>query len=181
MQTHAHSTEHDATSAALGTNARGLNEMALATSINEWLTFRLAGEEYGIDILSVQEIRSYERPTRMVNTPAMVKGVINLRGVIVPILDMRIKFNLPAVEYNDFTVVIVLNVGKLVVGMVIDSVSDVISLQPEQIKPVPHLTGSQASDHLIGIGNLDQRTLLLLDIEHMLTSEEMGLVAPSVQ
>lgn len=181
MQTQAHSSEHDASSAALGTNTSGLQEMALATSINEWLTFRLAGEEYGIDILSVQEIRSYERPTRMVNTPAMVKGVINLRGVIVPILDMRIKFNLPAVEYNEFTVVIVLNVGTLVVGMVIDSVSDVISLQPEQIKPVPHLTGSQASDHLIGIGNLDQRTLLLLDIEHMLTSDEMGLVAPSVQ
>ena len=181
MQTQTHTSDTTAISAALGTAAHSLSEMAAATAVNEWLTFRLAGEEYGIDILSVQEIRSYERPTRMVNTPAMVKGVVNLRGVIVPIVDMRIQFNLPEVEYNEFTVVIVLNVGKLVVGMVIDSVSDVITLQPSQIKPVPHLTGGQASDHLIGIGNLEQRTLLLLDIEHMLTSEEMGLIAPTVQ
>lgn len=106
-----------------------------ATSIREFLAFKLGNEEYGMDILRVQEIRSYEEPTRMANMPAFIKGVINLRGVIVPITDMRIKFNLAQVCYNTFTVVIVLNIGKQVVGMVVDGVSDVISLTAEQRRP----------------------------------------------
>jgi purine-binding chemotaxis protein CheW len=108
----------------------------------EFLTFRLGAEEYGIDILRVQEIRSYEPPTRIANAPSFIKGVVNLRGVIVPIIDLRLKLNCDTAEYNDFTVVIVLNVRGRVVGAVVDSVSDVLELSHEQIKPAPELSSS---------------------------------------
>ena len=121
--------------AAASANAGVLS--ATLNAIREFLAFKLGSEEYGIDILRVQEIRSYEQPTRMANAPAFLKGVINLRGVIVPIVDMRMKFNLDKVDYDGFTVVIVLNIGKQVVGMVVDGVSDVITLTPEQLRPVP--------------------------------------------
>ena len=149
----------------------------LALAIREFLAFKLGAEEYGMDILRVQEIRSYEAPTRMVNTPAYILGVINLRGVIVPILDMRIKFNLAQVSYDTFTVVIVLNIGKQVVGMVVDGVSDVITLTPEQLRPVPEFSSTIGSDHLLAIGSVQDRMLILLDIEKLMTSAEMGLVA----
>src|SRR5262245_53933128 len=103
----------------------------------EFLTFRLGAEEYGIDILRVQEIRSYEAPTRIANAPAFIKGVVNLRGVIVPIVDLRLKLGCESAEYNHFTVVIVLNVRGRVVGAVVDSVSDVLELNGEQIRPAP--------------------------------------------
>ncbi len=151
------------------------------TSIREFLAFKLGNEEYGIDILRVQEIRSYEEPTRMANAPAFIKGVINLRGVIVPIVDMRMKFHLAQVNYDSFTVVIVLNIGQQVVGMVVDGVSDVITLAPEQLRPVPELSASVASDHLLAIGSLGDRMLILLDIEKLMGSAEMGLVAPVIQ
>src|SRR5882757_8525757 len=110
---------------------------ATATKVNEFLTFKLGGQEYGIDILKVQEIRGYDTVTRIANAPAFIKGVINLRGNIVPIVDMRIKFNLQQVRYDAFTVVIILNVAKRVVGMVVDGVSDVLTLSPAQIRPAP--------------------------------------------
>jgi len=151
-----------------------------AAAIREFLAFKLGDEEYGIDILRVQEIRSYEPPTRMANTPAFLKGVINLRGVIVPILDMRIKFNLERVSYDSFTVVIVLNIGKQVVGMVVDGVSDVITLTPEHLRPVPEFSSTIASDHIMAIGSLENRMLILLDIEKLMTSDDMGLVSEIV-
>ena len=151
-------------------------EAAIA-SITEFLAFKLGAEEYGIDILRVQEIRSYEEPTRFANSPAFIKGVINLRGVIVPIIDMRIKFNLEQVNYDTFTVVIVLNIGKQVVGMVVDGVSDVITLTPDQLRPVPDFSSAVDSDHLLAIGAVEDRMLILLDIEKLMTSTEMGLIA----
>ena len=151
------------------------------TSIREFLAFKLGQEEYGINILRVQEIRSYEEPTRMVNAPAYIKGVVNLRGVIVPIIDMRVKFNLEEVKYDGFTVVIVLNIGKQVIGMVVDGVSDVITLTPEQLRPVPELSASIASDHLLAIGSLEDRMLILLDIEALMGSADMGLLAQTEQ
>src|SRR5450830_1894088 len=122
------------------TTSRGTPMGGVVTSIREFLAFKLGDEEYGMDILCVQEIRSYEEPTRMANAPAFIKGVINLRGVIVPILDLRMKFNLSQVNYDSFTVVIVLNIGARVVGMVVDGVSDVLTLTPEQLRPVPELS-----------------------------------------
>ena len=150
-------------------------------SAHEFLAFTLGKEEYGIDILKVQEIRGYEQPTRIANAPAFMKGVVNLRGVIVPIIDMRIKFNLAQVNYDTFTVVIVLNIGKQVVGMVVDGVSDVITLTPEQLRPVPEFSSAIGSDHLLAIGSLENRMLILLDIEKLMTSAEMGLVAQTLQ
>ena len=151
------------------------------TSLREFLAFKLGAEEYGIDILRVQEIRSYEEPTRIANAPAFIKGVVNLRGVIVPIVDMRLKFKLERADYDSFTVVIVLNIGSRVVGMVVDAVSDVITLTPEQLHPVPEFNSAIESDHLLAIGSIDQRMLILVDIEKLMTSSEMGLVEQTLQ
>ena len=142
---------------------------------------RVGAEEYGIDILRVQEIRSYEEPTRIANAPPFIKGVVNLRGVIVPIVDMRLKFNLERAAYDSFTVVIVLNIGSRVMGMVVDAVSDVITLTPEQLHPVPEFNSAIESDHLLAIGSIDQRMLILVDIEKLMTSSEMGLVEQTLQ
>lgn len=141
-----------------------------ATDVREFLAFRLGNEEYGVDILRVQEIRSYEPPTRMVNAPEQILGVVNLRGVIVPIVDMRIKFALQDVKYDKFTVVIVLNIGQRVVGMVVDSVSDVITLTPEQMRPVPEFSGAIDSDTVLALGSVGPRMLILLDIEKVLAA-----------
>ena len=151
-------------------------DAGVSLAIREFLAFKLGGEEYGIDILRVQEIRSYEQPTRMANAPDFIKGVVNLRGVIVPIVDMRVKFNIEQVNYDDFTVVIVLNIGSRVVGMVVDAVSDVITLTAEQLRPVPEFNSAIESDHLLAIGAVDKRMLILVDIEKLMSSSEMGLV-----
>ena len=149
---------------------------AEVTSLREFLAFKLGDEEYGIDILRVQEIRSYEQPTRIAGAPAFIKGVVNLRGVIVPIVDMRIRLKLESVSYDSFTVVIVLNIGSRIVGMVVDAVSDVITLTLEQIRPVPEFNSSIDSDHLLAVGSIDERMLILIDIEKLMSAAEMGLV-----
>jgi len=142
----------------------------------EYLAFTLGKEEYGIDILKVQEIRGYETVTRIANAPDFIKGVVNLRGIIVPIVDMRIKFQLGEPTYDQFTVVIILNVAGRVVGMVVDSVSDVTTLSPEQIKPAPEMGTALNTDYLIGLGTIDQRMLILVDIDKLMSSAEMGLI-----
>ena len=143
----------------------------------EFLTFRLGAEEYGIDILRVQEIRSYEAPTRIANAPAFIKGVVNLRGVIVPIVDLRVKLGCDTVEYNEFTVVIVLNVAGRVVGAVVDSVSDVLELAQDAVKPAPELASSVDTSFITGIGNVGDRMLILMDIEAFMSSADMGLIS----
>ena len=142
---------------------------------NEFLTFTLGSEEYGVEILKVQEIRSYEAPTTIANAPAFIKGVVNLRGVIVPIVDMRIKFGSSEPHYNEFTVVIVLNVAHRVVGMVVDSVSDVLQLPASQIRSAPQFCSSVDTDYITGLGTVDERMLILIDIEKLMTSQSMGL------
>jgi purine-binding chemotaxis protein CheW len=144
--------------------------------VREVLTFRLGGEEYGIDILKVQEIRGYDTVTRIANAPAFIKGVINLRGTIVPIVDMRIKFCVGEAEYNQFTVVIVLNVSGRVVGMVVDSVSDVLTLTGDQIRPAPDFAGSVETKYIDGLGSVDGRMLILVDIERLMGSRDMQLM-----
>jgi purine-binding chemotaxis protein CheW len=144
----------------------------------EVLSFRLGPEEYGISILKVQEIRGYEAVTRIANAPGYLKGVINLRGQIVPIVDMRLRFNLDKAGYDSFTVVIILNIGHHVIGMVVDSVSDVVTLAPEQVKPAPAMGGGIEADCLQGLGTVGERMLILLDIERLMASPDMGLVAP---
>ncbi|MFY9514361.1 MAG: chemotaxis protein CheW [Rubrivivax sp.] len=145
----------------------------------EYLSFKLGSEEYGIDILRVQEIRGYEQPTRIANAPVFIKGVVNLRGVIVPIVDMRVRFNLAEVKYDSFTVVIILNIAGRTVGMVVDSVSDVLELGSEQIKASPEFNGAVDATYITGLGTVKQgdveRMLILMDIEALMKSPEMGL------
>jgi len=150
----------------------------------EFLTFRLGAEEYGIDILRVQEIRSYEQPTRIANAPHFIKGVVNLRGVIVPIVDLRMKLGCESAEYNAFTVVIVLNVKGRVVGAVVDSVSDVLELGSGSIKPAPEMSSAVDASYITGIGTIrsgsgddaSERMLILMDIEALMASADMGLI-----
>ena len=141
----------------------------------EYLTFRLGNEEYGIDILKVQEIRSYEAPTRIANAASCFKGVVNLRGVIVPIVDLRLKFGCDSAEYNSFTVVIVLNINGRVVGAVVDSVSDVLELPGEAVRPTPDMDASVDTHYITGLASLQEGMLILLDIEALMGSSDMGL------
>ncbi|WP_296949993.1 chemotaxis protein CheW [uncultured Massilia sp.] len=143
---------------------------------SEYLAFTLGSEEYGIDILKVQEIRGYEAVTRIANAPEFIKGVINLRGIIIPVVDMRIKFKLGTPTYDQFTVVIILNIGGRIMGMVVDSVSDVTTLTPDQVKPAPEMGTAFNSEYLMGLGTVDERMLILIDIDKLMSSSEMGLI-----
>lgn len=147
---------------------------------HEYLSFLLGGEEYAIDILRVQEIRGYEAVTSIAHAPAFIKGVINLRGAIVPIIDLRIKFGIGLAEYTAFTVVIVLNVGERIVGIVVDAVSDVLTVHDEAIRPPPELTSTVDLRYITGLAMLDERMLILVDIEGLMLSSEMALVDESI-
>ncbi|MBI5268363.1 MAG: chemotaxis protein CheW [Burkholderiales bacterium] len=163
---------------------QGANAKAAAghtSAHGEYLTFRLGGEEYGIDILRVQEIRSYEQPTRIANSPAFLKGVVNLRGVIVPIIDLRVKLNCATADFNAFTVVIVLNIKGRVVGAVVDSVSDVLELGGEQIKPAPAMNSNVDMGFITGIANVGERMLILMDITGLMSSADMGLIEQTAE
>lgn len=149
----------------------------IASGAREYLTFRLDNEEYGIDILKVQEIRGYEPPTRVANAPEFIKGVVNLRGTIVPIVDMRLKFGCSKAEYNAFTVVIILSLRSRIVGIVVDSVSDVMELSSESLKTAPEMDGVIDSGSVLGLGSIGDRMLILLDIERLMSAPDMGLVS----
>ncbi|MGU3416230.1 chemotaxis protein CheW [Enterobacteriaceae bacterium C23F] len=158
------------------TGMTNVAKLAGEPSGQEFLVFTLGNEEYGIDILKVQEIRGYDQVTRIANTPSFIKGVTNLRGVIVPIVDLRVKFSQEDVEYNDNTVVIVLNLSQRVVGIVVDGVSDVLSLAADQIRPAPEFAVTLSTEYLTGLGALGERMLILVNIEKLLNSEEMSLL-----
>jgi purine-binding chemotaxis protein CheW len=145
--------------------------------VREFLTFRLGLESYGIEILKVQEIRGYELPTAIANAPPFIKGVINLRGIIVPVLDLRIKFKLHQATYDEFTVVIILNVAARVVGVVVDAVSDVLTLAVDAIRATPEFASATFdTKYITGLATLDERMLILLDIEKLMTGADMALV-----
>lgn len=150
----------------------------IASASFELLTFRLGAEEYGIDILKVQEIRGYDAVTRIAGAPAFIKGVINLRGTIVPIVDLRIKLGLPEPAYDQFTVVIILHVAGRISGIVVDAVSDVLHLTAEEIRPAPDFGHAGANIHVTGLASLDDRTIILADIERMMTGPGMELTEP---
>lgn len=158
------------------TGMSNVTKLAGEPSGQEFTVFTLGDEEYGIDILKVQEIRGYDRVTRIANTPAFIKGVTNLRGVIVPIVDLRVKFSRGDVDYNENTVVIVLNLGQRVVGIVVDGVSDVLSLTSDQIRPAPEFAVTLSTEYLTGLGALGERMLILVNIEKLLNSDEMALL-----
>ena len=139
----------------------------------EALAFTLGQEEYGVNILKVQEIREHDHVTRIINAPAYITGVVNLRGILVSIVDLRLRFKLDTTEQG---VVIVLNIADRVIGMVVDSVSDVISLKADDVRPAPRMGTGLDTEFLLGIGTIDQRMLILLDIERLMSAEELGLV-----
>ena len=147
-----------------------------ANRLQEFLTFTLGPEEYAIDILKVQEIRGYEPPTTIAHAPSFIKGVINLRGTIVPIVDMRIKFAVGSADYTPFTVVIILNILNRVVGIVVDSVSDVTTLSSSQIRPAPEFASTVDTKYIQGLGTLEDRMLIVVDIEQLMLSSEMSLL-----
>ena len=142
------------TSSKAENQAKLVPSRSMEVESKEFLAFTLGNEEYGIDILKVQEIRGYESVTRIVNAPDFIKGVINLRGIIVPIVDMRIRFNLGTPTYDQFTVVIILNINGRITGIVVDSVSDVTTLNAQQIKSAPEMGSILSTDYLIGLGTL---------------------------
>jgi purine-binding chemotaxis protein CheW len=152
----------------------------LKTAAGEYLTFVLGSEQYGIEILKVQEIRGYDAVTQIANLPSFIKGVINLRGKIVPIVDLRIKFNLGKVEYDEFTVVIILNLNGRIVGIVVDGVSDVRELRDEHLREVPTLVTSIDTKYIVGLATIEQEMLILVDIEKLMTSDEMQLMDAAV-
>lgn len=167
----------------MNTNIETTTETAssgAAVSAGEYLTFVLGDEEYGIDILKVQEIRGYDAVTQIANTPEFIKGVVNLRGKIVPIVDLRIKFKLGNIEYNEFTVVIILNLNGRVVGIVVDGVSDVMALKEDQLKDVPSLVTNIDTKYLTGLATVEEQMLILVDIEKLMSSEEMELIDTAV-
>lgn len=143
----------------------------------EYLTFRLGDEEYGVDILRVQEIRSYDPVTRIANAPGFIKGVINLRGNIVPIVDMRVRLQLGLAAYDPTTVVIILNVDTRTVGVVVDGVSDVVALKPEELRPPPELGGALDTRYVTGLGALEDRMLILIDIESLINEDILNIAA----
>lgn len=160
----------------VSTSTGSTGQSAAVIYNSEFLSFTLGREEYGVEILKVQEIRGYEEPTHIANAPAFIKGVVNLRGIIVPVVDMRIKFNLGEPEYNELTVVIVLNLAGRVVGMVVDGVSDVTTLSPEQMKPAPDFSSTFDTEYITGLGTVEERMLILVDIERLMASADMGLM-----
>lgn len=162
-------------------------EVSTATASNvtksaagEYLTFVLGTEQYGLEILKVQEIRGYDAVTQIANTPDFIKGVVNLRGKIVPIVDLRIKFNLGKVEYDEFTVVIILNLSGRIVGIVVDGVSDVMALKEEHLRDVPSLVTSIDTKYIVGLATVEQQMLILVDIERLMSSDEMQLIDNAV-
>jgi purine-binding chemotaxis protein CheW len=149
---------------------------ATREQVREVLVFVLGGEEYAVDILKVQEIRGYEKVTAIPSAPPYLKGVVNLRGIIVPVIDMRIKFGLAEAKYDSFTVVIILRVAGRVIGIVVDGVSDVVRLAPSEVKPAPGLGSIVDSGFLAGLATQGDRMILLLEIEKFLASGELKLV-----
>jgi purine-binding chemotaxis protein CheW len=144
----------------------------IGTDENQYLTFMLAGEEYGVDILRVQEIKGWDTVTKIPNTPEYVKGVINLRGTIVPIIDMRQRFELEIKEYGPTTVVIVLKVMsrdvERTMGVVVDAVSDVYNLTDEDIKPAPDFGAKIDTEYVKGLATVNEKMVILLDIDKLI-------------
>ena len=149
----------------------------LAADENQYLTFVLGGEQYGLEILKVQEFKVHTGVTRMPNTPPHVKGVTNLRGAVVPIIDLRTRFSLPELPYDRFTVFIIAIVGTKIVGLVVDSVEDVVDLPPAVIQPTPELAASLGGVYVRGIANIDNRLIAVLDIDRIVSADLAALEA----
>ncbi len=149
-------------------------QLANLSAENQYITFRIGDEEYGIDIMLVQEIIRYSKPTRVFNANPVIKGVINFRGKVIPVIDMHRKFNLPEQSYDEFTVVIIIEVQKKTMGMIVDRVSDIVSFKPEDVQLVDReFAADIKTEHLKGMGKAGERIILLLDPKRVLSFEEL--------
>lgn len=151
------------------------DQLKADTNRLEFLTFTLGDEHYGLDIMKVKEIRGYEPVTKIANAPSFIKGVLNLRGDIVPIVDLRLKFAVGDATYNEFTIVIMLHIGERIVGIVVDAVSDVINIGSEEVKPPPQFGVAFDSQYLHGLAPVNEQMVILLNIEKLISSSELGL------
>lgn len=154
---------------------------AVRESVLEVLVFDLGGEQYGVDILKVQEIRGLEKVTPIPRAPDYLKGVMNLRGVVVPVVDLRVKFGLAEPRYDSFTVMVLLRIASRIIGIVVDGVSDVVRLTPSQIKPAPQLGSVVDSSFIAGVATPGEQMVLLLDIGKLLSSGELNLLQTATQ
>lgn len=152
-----------------------MNESNINQPENEFLSFVLGDEHYALEITSVKEIRGYEPVTKIANAPPYIKGVLNLRGDIVPIVDLRLKFNVGEASYNDFTIVIMLNVMNRIVGIVVDAVSDVVRLTDDDIRPPPEFGVAFDSRYLHGLASVGEHMVILVNIESLISSDALGL------
>lgn len=152
-----------------------------AADSNQFLTFTLGEEEYGIDILKVQEIKGYSTITRIPRAPSYIKGVMNLRGTIVPIIDLRSKFGLEPTNYDQFTVIIVVVVQGRAMGLIVDTVSDVLNIPAGDIQPTPEFSGSLDTDFISGMGKSGDKLIILLDVHKVLGIDELRALAAAQQ
>lgn len=150
---------------------------ALATEAEQFLTFRLDGLDYGIPIMQVQEIRGWTKVTPLPNSPRYIKGVLNLRGTIVPIVDLRLRFNLEETEYDAVTVIVVVNVGGRLAGLVVDAVSDVISLSPDQRRTPPEFEGQANRQFVQGLTQVEEKLLVLIDVDKLVNHDTLAEAA----
>jgi purine-binding chemotaxis protein CheW len=152
-------------------------QAAYAAGIQQYLSFALGDEQYGIEILRVQEIKGYSGITPIPNTPAHIRGVMNLRGTVIPVVDLRAKFHLESREYDKFTVIIVVTVGARIIGLVVDGVSDVLDISRSDIRPAPELGQADSTRFISGMVHVGERLVVLLDIATLLAEDSLGEVA----
>lgn len=167
--------------ATLDTATKELNQqIGLTTDGNQFLTFQLGEELYGVDILRVQEIKGYTAVTKIPNTPSHIKGVLNLRGTIVPIVELRTKFGMPTIEYTMFTVIVVVVVKEKIMGLVVDAVSDVLNIDKKDIQPPPQFGAKVDVSFLNGIGKSGEKLIALLDMDKLLSDGDLQDAAAAV-
>ena len=169
------------TTAALETATRELNQqIGLTTDGSQFLTFQLGDELYGVDILRVQEIKGYTAVTKIPNTPPHIKGVLNLRGTIVPIIELRTKFGMPTIEYTLFTVIVVVVIQEKIMGLIVDAVSDVLNIDRKDIQPPPQFGAKVDVGFLRGIGKSGEKLVALLDMDRLLSGSDLQEVSMTV-
>jgi purine-binding chemotaxis protein CheW len=152
------------------------NNDAEKTLTNQFVTFQLGTETYGISILKLNEIIAYQSCTTIPNVPSFIKGVLNLRGIVVPVIDLRERFGMELKDYDQFTVIMILDVSGRIMGLVVDAVSDVLTLNNEDIKPRPHFSTGISTEFISGMGIKDKKFIILLDVDKMLSDDELNMV-----
>jgi purine-binding chemotaxis protein CheW len=173
--------EEGVMAAAIEAAAKEINQqIGLTTDGSQFLTFQLGEELYGVDILRVQEIKGYTAVTRIPNTPAHIKGVLNLRGTIVPIVELRTKFGMPTIDYTMFTVIVVVVVREKIMGLVVDAVSDVLNIDKKDIQPAPQFGAKVDVSFLNGIGKSGDKLVALLDMDRLLSDNDLQNQATAV-